>query len=290
MSVDDRSESGRPVAIVTGGANGIGWAISCEAARADWTVAIFDSDTDRGVARVAEAKAEGWRISSYPVDVADEAGVLASVDKVIVRHGRIDGLVNNAGITFTGELLDLDFADWRKVAAVNLDGAFHCLRAAGRHMLDQGSGAVVNVASIAAERGVPGRGAYAVSKAGLVSLTKVAAVEWAARGVRVNAVAPGYVDTDLLQSAIEAGRIDPRDILSRIPVRRLASPDEIARVVLFLLGPDSAYMTGQVLTIDGGFLADYGVANQSGIHANATTDRPISDSPHEPRRERLYGP
>jgi 3-oxoacyl-[acyl-carrier protein] reductase len=290
MSVDDRSESGRPVAIVTGGANGIGWAISCEAARADWTVAIFDSDADRGVARVAEAKAKGWRISSYPVDVADEAAVRTSVDKVILRHGRIDGLVNNAGITFAGELLDLDFADWRKVAAVNLDGAFHCLRAAGRHMLDKGSGAVVNVASIAAERGAPGRAAYAVSKAGLVSLTKVAAVEWAARGVRVNAVAPGYVDTDLLQSAIEAGRIDPRDILSRIPVRRLASPDEIARVVLFLLGPDSAYMTGQVLTIDGGFLADYGVANQSGIHANATTDRPISDSPHEPRRERLYGP
>jgi 3-oxoacyl-[acyl-carrier protein] reductase len=285
MSGADRSASGHPVAIVTGGANGIGWAISREAARAGWSVAILDQDADRGAARAAEAEEQGWTISSYPVDVADEAAVRTAVDRVILRHGRIDGLVNNAGITFAGELLDLDYADWRRVAAVNLDGAFHSLRAVGRHMLANGSGAVVNVASIAAERGVPGRAAYAVSKAGLVSLTKVAAVEWAARGVRVNAVAPGYVDTDFLQSAVGAGRVHLRDILSRIPVGRLASPDEIARVVLFLLGPDSVYVTGQVITIDGGFLADYGVANRSESRANSTNVLPASDRP-----DPVYGP
>jgi 3-oxoacyl-[acyl-carrier protein] reductase len=263
MSEPERSGPRRPVVIVTGGANGIGWAISRDAARAGWTVAILDRDGDRSADRVAEADAAGWPISSHPVDVADEVAVRASIDEIIDRHGRVDGLVNNAGITAAGELLDIDFADWRRVSAVNLDGAFHCLRAVGRQMLAQGAGAVVNVASIAAERGVPGRGAYAVSKAGLVSLTKVAAVEWAARHVRVNAVAPGYVDTDLLQSAIDAGRVDLDDILGRIPARRLASADEIARVVMFLLGPDSAYLTGEVITIDGGFLADYGVANRS---------------------------
>jgi 3-oxoacyl-[acyl-carrier protein] reductase len=281
---------GHPVVVVTGGAGGIGWAISREAAVAGWNVAIFDRDPDRAAARVLEADAAGWPISSYPVDVADEAAVRTSFDKVLLLHGRIDGLVNNAGITAAGELLDLDYADWRAVAAVNLDGAFHCLRAAGRTMVAQGSGAVVNVASIAAERGVPGRGAYAVSKAGLVSLTRVAAVEWAARGVRVNAVAPGYVDTELVASAVEAGRLRLDDILDRIPARRLASPEEIARLVLFLLSPDSAYVTGQVVTIDGGFLADYGVANRTASRATTPNPSRRRATTSDDRPEPMYGP
>lgn len=264
MSGPEERGTVSPVVVVTGGASGIGWAITQSAVRAGWTVAIADRDRAQSALRADQALEAGWPISSHPVDVTDESAVESAIAAVVAQHGRLDGLVNNAGITAAGNLIDLDSADWRRVLAVNLDGAFHCLRAAGRQMLRAGSGSIVNVASIAGERGVPGRGAYAVSKAGLISLTKVAAVEWAARGVRVNAVAPGYVDSGLLRDAVDADRLDMDEILARIPAGRLASADEIARVVMFLLGPDSTYITGEVVTVDGGFLADYGVAGHPG--------------------------
>ena len=126
-------------------------------------------------------------------------------------------------------------------------------------MLRQGSGSIVNIASVAWDRGSPGRAPYTVSKAGVVGLTKVAAVEWSARGVRVNAVAPGYVDTPMLRAAFEKGVIDEGDVLGRIPVGRVAEAREIAEVVAFLGSPASSYVSGQTIAVDGGFLADYGV-------------------------------
>jgi NAD(P)-dependent dehydrogenase (short-subunit alcohol dehydrogenase family) len=246
------------VAVITGGASGIGLAIVERLAMNGDRVVICD---------INDEAAETSRIRLAPLgevhyrhlDVTDEAAVEDVFAELAATFGSLDILVNNAGIAARAPLESFQTSDWRRVFDVNLLGSFFCLRAAGRIMLRQGGGAVINVASIAWARGCPGRAAYAASKAALVSLTQTAAVEWAERGVRVNAVAPGYVETDLLRSAVASGALDELEILDRIPARRLATPAQIADAVAFLASPQAAYINGHVLVIDGGFLADYGV-------------------------------
>jgi 3-oxoacyl-[acyl-carrier protein] reductase len=182
-----------------------------------------------------------------------------AVAQAVELLGGLDLLVNNAGVTRHRPLVELTWEDWSAVVDVNLHGAFNCLQAAGRLMIERGGGVIVNIASVAAERGAAGRAPYATTKAALVGLTRSAAVEWAPHGVRVNAVGPGYVDTGVLRAAIASGTLDPADVLERIPAGRLAEPAEIGAVVSFLASPRAAYVTGQVLYVDGGFLADYGV-------------------------------
>lgn len=238
------------LAVVTGGSAGIGWSIAQRLAADGYRVAAFDIVEGR----TAESSDVDW----HRVDIRDPRIVDQAFDDLVARHGAIDVLVNNAGVQLHRSLENLTFAEWTSVVDVNLHGTFLCLQAAGRHMLDAGGGAIVNIASISA-RGQATRAPYATTKAAIVGLTATAGAEWAARGVRVNAVAPGYVDTGVYREGVASGRLDPEVILSRIPSRRLADPQEIASVVAFLASDAASYITGQTLYVDGGFVVDFGI-------------------------------
>jgi 3-oxoacyl-[acyl-carrier protein] reductase len=246
----------KKVAFITGGARGIGWATAQEFLREGWCVTIGDVDTAEAERCVGTAPA---RVLALGLDVAERPSVERAIAAALDHWGGLDVLVNNAGIQRHGPLESLPFESWKTVLGVNLDGAFHCLQVAARHMLEKGSGAIVNVASVAATRGAAGRAPYAASKAAIISLTRTAAVEWAARGIRVNAVAPGYVETDLVTTFVAAGRLDLSPIVARTPAGRLAAPEEIAKAIRFLASDEASYINGQVLFVDGGFEADYGV-------------------------------
>ncbi len=242
-------------ALVTGGARGIGWATCEELAGQGWRVVVADIDATAATRQAASNRS----MLPCELDVRDPASVEAAIATAVDELGSLDGLVNNAGIQLHSRLEDLSFEDWATVLDVNLHGALRCMQAAGRQMLAQGRGAIVNVVSVAAARGAPGRAPYVASKSALVGLTRTAAVEWATRGVRVNAVGPGYVQTDLMQHQVDAGLFQLGPVITRTPLGRLASSAEIARTIRFLLSDEASYVTGQVIYADGGFLADYGV-------------------------------
>ncbi len=250
-AVDRASLAGR-VALVTGGARGIGYAVALALAEAGATLELGDLDA-AAVATAAATLPPGADAFGRIVDVADGDDVAVWIEDVVARRGRIDILVNNAGIQLNRAAVDLGDDDWHRVLGVNLDGAFFCSREAGRVMRTQGSGAIVNVASIAERFGMPRRLPYGVSKAGLAALTRGLAAEWAPDGIRVNAVAPGYVETDLVRHAFEMGHIDRAAILAKIPLGRLAEPRSIGDAVAFLVSDRADYLTGQTLYVDGGY-------------------------------------
>jgi NAD(P)-dependent dehydrogenase (short-subunit alcohol dehydrogenase family) len=235
------------VAAVTGGANGIGRACAELLAAAGAHVTVLDREPAAGLPQGCEARL---------LDVTDEAAVDAELGAVVARHGRVDVLVASAGAALRRPAVELPLADWQAVLDVNLTGTFLCARAAARHMIAGGGGSIVAIASVL---GVVGGGiypnvSYQASKGGVVNLARALALEWAAHGVRVNAVAPTYVDTRFVAPLTS----DPetlRQIEERTPLGRLAQPEEVADAVLFLAGPGAAMITGHVLAVDGGYLA-----------------------------------
>ncbi|HET9027884.1 MAG TPA: SDR family oxidoreductase [Trueperaceae bacterium] len=245
------------VALITGAARGIGLAIATAMAHAGAKVSLADVDGAAASAAVTElADQPGLtqaELHAASVDVSDSAQVRTWVEQVGERWGSIDILVNNAGVQFNCAAEDLSDADWQRVLAIDLTGAFYCSREAGTVMLAQGRGTIINIASIAARFGMPRRLPYVVSKAGVTALTRGLATEWADRGVRVNAIGPGYVETDLVRYAFEQGHIDRDAIVAKIPIGRLAQSRSIADAAIFLASDAADYITGQTLYVDGGY-------------------------------------
>ena len=248
-----------PVVIVTGAADGIGWATVQQLAAGGTTVALLDVN---GALAAKRAQALGSQHSGWACDVTDAAAVQARVADVLARHGRIDALVNNAGIADqTAPTLEQTAEAFDKVLSVHLRGAFLMSQQVIAQMLRQprdtrgNRGAIVNIGSIASFGGIPGRNAYSAAKAGVLGMTRALATEWARQGIRVNAVAPGYVKTALVASLAERGAIDAQAIARRTPLGRMAAPEEIAQVIAFLVSSQASYITGAVLPVDGGWSA-----------------------------------
>lgn len=239
------------VALVTGGARGIGRTIAERLGRDGADLAVFDVLDD--VKAVAEemAGALGVQARGYKVDVTDSGQVDEAVGAAVKDLGRLDVLVNNAGITRDGLLMRMKDADWDAVLAVNLKGAFLCTRAASRYLLKQRSGRIVNIASVVGLMGNAGQANYSASKAGLIGLTKTCAKEFGSRGITVNAVAPGYIKTAMTDKLTEEQR---EKMLALVPLGRLGGVDDVASAVAFLASENAGYVTGQVLTVDGGMV------------------------------------
>lgn len=239
------------VAIVTGAARGIGLSIARALAARGAAVVVADIGAAPAEAAARELTATGAAAWARPVDVADPASVAALAEAVLARFGRIDVLVNNAGIGRVSPFLETSFEDWSRTVAVNLTGAFLMAQTCARHMAARGSGRIVNITSTSGLRGGRGRAAYGSAKAGLDLLTKVMAVELAARGVNVNAVAPGPTETEMVKAAHDAATRAAYG--AAIPAGRYGTPEEIADVVVFLCSDAARYVHGQTLAVDGGF-------------------------------------
>jgi NAD(P)-dependent dehydrogenase (short-subunit alcohol dehydrogenase family) len=233
------------VAAVTGAAQGIGRRTAEVLAAEGYTVAVLDRQATDGVTLTVSG------------DVSDEADVAAFAAAVLDRFGRVDVLVNNAGIADIGPAENIESARWRRVLDVNLTGAFLLCQAFGRHMLAAGSGSIVNVASVAGLMGVADRAAYNTSKHGLIGLTRTLAVEWGGRGVRVNAVCPGWVKTEMDSDAQASNLYGDSDITEHVPLGRFAQPDDVAQAIVFLADPQrSGFVNGTALSVDGGWHVD----------------------------------
>lgn len=240
------------VALVTGGSRGIGRAIVLALAQRGADVAInFAGNVAAAEQVAAEVQQLGRKAILVQGDVADTEACAAMVDKVVSELGRIDILVNNAGITRDGLLMRMKEADWDAVLTTNLKGVFNCTKAAVKYMMKQRAGKIVNISSVVGVMGNAGQANYAAAKAGVIGLTKSVAKEVASRGITANAVAPGFIATDMT-SVLPEKVVE--EMAAGIPLKRAGQPEDVANAVLFLVSDEAAYITGQTLHVDGGMV------------------------------------
>ena len=238
------------VALVTGASRGIGRAIAIQLAAEGAKVAInFAGNLAKAEEVKAEIESKGGEVLLVQADVSNSESVEGMVSKIIEKFGRIDILVNNAGITRDSLLMRMKDSDFDDVINTNLKGVFNCTKAVTKLMMKQRSGRIVNMSSIVALTGNIGQTNYAAAKAGIIGFSKSAAKEFAARGITVNVVAPGFIETDMTAAIPEKIK---ENMLKEIPLGRIGSPDDIANAVKFLVSDDAAYITGQVIRVDGG--------------------------------------
>ncbi|MCL4395352.1 MAG: glucose 1-dehydrogenase [Chloroflexi bacterium] len=242
------------IALVTGGGRGLGRAIALAFADAGADVAVA-SRTREQLDEVAQAViARARRSLAVEVDVSDSAAVAETIDRVRAEFGRIDILVNGAGVGWSERVDSTSDETWRWIVDTNLTGTFFCCRRAVQVMIEQQSGCIINIASIAGLKGAPGMGAYGASKAGVIALTRVLALENARYHVRVNAIAPGYFRTDMNAAVLDDPEAGPK-IVRRIPMRRVGAPEEIGGLAVYLASEEASFVTGEVFTISGGEMA-----------------------------------
>lgn len=237
------------VALVTGGAQGIGKAIALLLARHGADLVISDINLEKAQETANEIQGMGRKSLAIRTNVADLQDVERMIETIVGQFGRIDILVNNAGITRDRLILRMTEEDWDAVLDVNLKGTFNCTKAVIRHMSKQKSGKIVNIASVSGEMGNPGQANYSASKAGVIGLTKTIAREFAARGINVNAIAPGYIQTPMTDAIPEKAK---EALKQMIPMERLGYPEDVAQAVFFLVSENSSYITGQILNVNGG--------------------------------------
>jgi len=245
------SQLASQIAVVTGAGRGIGRAVALKFAAEGADVVCVSRTPENSEKAAAEVRALGRQAWAHAVDVADVNAVNAAAEKILAEAGRVDILVNNAGVTRDGLLMRMSDADWDAVLNTNLKGAFLVTRAFSRAMIKQRSGCIINISSVIGLIGNAGQCNYAASKAGLIGFTQSAARELASRGITVNAIAPGFIETDMTSVLKEEMRTA---LLKQIPLGRFGQADDIAGAALFLAGPAARYVTGQVLTVDGGMV------------------------------------
>ena len=239
------------VALVTGGARGIGKSIAMALAKAGADIAVADVNLEEAEKTAAQIEGLGRKSLALSMDVTDYTKVEEAMNKILDKFTKLDILVNNAGITKDNLLLRMSQQEWDAVLTVNLKGSFNCIKAVSRPMIKQRSGKIVNIASIIGIIGNPGQANYSASKAGLIALTKTAAKELASRNINVNAIAPGFIQTDMTAKL-------PQELQQKmkeaIPLDKFGTPDDVAAACLFLASDDSSYITGQTIVVDGGMV------------------------------------
>lgn len=237
------------VALVTGAAQGIGKAVALLLARNGADIVISDINLEKAEETAKEVQALGQKALATKVDVATLGDVEKMVEAILAQFGKVDILVNNAGIARDKLILRMTEEDWDAVLNINLKGTFNCTKAVVRHMSKQRSGKIVNIASVVGEMGNAGQGNYAASKAGVIGFTKTIAREFAQRGINVNAIAPGYIETPMTDALPDKAK---EELKRLIPMDRLGKPEDVAEAVLFLVSEASSYITGHVLNVNGG--------------------------------------
>ncbi len=249
MKTEDALKLKGKVALVTGAAQGIGKAVAVLLARNGADIIVSDINLEKAEETAKQIESIGPKVMAVKVDVANLIDVEQVVGAILEKFGRIDILVNNAGITRDKLILRMTEEDWDVVLNVNLKGTFNCTKAVIKHMAKQRSGKIVSVASVVGEMGNAGQVNYSASKAGVIGLTKTIAREFAQRGINVNAIAPGYIETPMTEVLPEKVK---EDLKRLIPMERLGKPEDVAEAVLFLVSEESNYITGHVLNVNGG--------------------------------------